>query len=53
MAESEYGGLGLSIVVVVKRYVILKTKVKGRRPIRGEIIVRQDCTETDELLLLR
>jgi hypothetical protein len=29
MAESEYGGLGLSIVVVVRRYVIFKTKIEG------------------------
>ena len=28
MAESEYGGLGLSIFVVVQRYVIFKTKIK-------------------------
>jgi hypothetical protein len=29
MAESEYGGLVLSTVVVVERYVIFMTKIKG------------------------
>ena len=29
MAESEYGGLVLSIVVIMRQYVIFKTKIKG------------------------
>jgi len=35
MAESEYGGLGLSIVVIMRRYVIFKTKIKGG--VRNEV----------------
>jgi hypothetical protein len=29
MTESEYGGIGLSTVVVLERYVIFKTKFNG------------------------
>lgn len=56
MTESEYGGLGLSIVVVLERDVIFKTKINGS--VQYEVKVfklietedREHCVETGEIL---